>query len=195
MLRGRTPLDLDVKQQHSEDSLKHYSEKQVQIFSIFLLRTDIILLACRNADKLREAARLRMQRWVPQILILYCLIPVDQGIALPSRIPISSHNASTLGKWPWRRSVTATGELALCISVSGLIQWLKPRKRKEEHAEWCAADAVTRQARCAINLHFIVVALTNLQMLISCETDHGWNSKEFADFCLNHVARCSKGLG
>jgi hypothetical protein len=30
--------------------------------------------------------------------------------------------------------------------------------------------------------------------LISCEMDHGWNNKEFADFYLNHVARCSKGL-
>jgi hypothetical protein len=80
MPRGWTPLEPDVKQQCCEDSLKHYSEKQVQIFSIFLLRTDIILLSCRNADKLREAARLRMQRWVPQILVLYSPILVDQGI-------------------------------------------------------------------------------------------------------------------
>jgi hypothetical protein len=30
--------------------------------------------------------------------------------------------------------------------------------------------------------------------LISRETDHGWNSKEFANFYLNHIVRCSKGL-
>jgi hypothetical protein len=87
MPRGRTPLEPDVKQQRPEDSLKHYSEKQVQIFSIFLLRADIILLSCRNADKLCEAARLRMQQWVPQILVLYSPILVDQ---LPSQVPISS---------------------------------------------------------------------------------------------------------
>jgi hypothetical protein len=80
MPQGQTPLEPDVKQQHCEDSLKRYSKKQVQIFSIFLLRTDIILLSCRNADKLHEAARLRMQRWVPQILVLYSPILVDQGI-------------------------------------------------------------------------------------------------------------------
>ncbi|KAJ7692308.1 hypothetical protein B0H14DRAFT_3531566 [Mycena olivaceomarginata] len=41
MPRGRPPLDPDVKQQHREEALKRYSDK--------------------NANKLREAARLRMQ--------------------------------------------------------------------------------------------------------------------------------------
>ncbi|KAJ7899251.1 hypothetical protein B0H14DRAFT_2556818 [Mycena olivaceomarginata] len=48
MPRGRPPLDPDTKQQHCEEALKHYSDK--------------------NADKLRKAARLRMQWWVPQVL-------------------------------------------------------------------------------------------------------------------------------
>jgi hypothetical protein len=58
LLPNAARLDPDIKQQHHEDSLKCYSKKQVLIFSIFLLRTDIILVSCRNADKLREAARL-----------------------------------------------------------------------------------------------------------------------------------------
>ncbi|KAJ7834642.1 hypothetical protein B0H14DRAFT_3709244 [Mycena olivaceomarginata] len=43
MPRGRRPLDPDVKQQRREESLRRYNEK--------------------NAGKLREAARLRMQRY------------------------------------------------------------------------------------------------------------------------------------
>ncbi|KAJ7872190.1 hypothetical protein B0H14DRAFT_2570443 [Mycena olivaceomarginata] len=42
MPRGRPPLDPEVKQQHREETLKRYSDK--------------------NADKLRKAARLRMQQ-------------------------------------------------------------------------------------------------------------------------------------
>ncbi|KAJ7861421.1 hypothetical protein B0H14DRAFT_3617549 [Mycena olivaceomarginata] len=82
----------------------------------------------RNADKLREAARMRMQQWVPQILVLYSPILVDQGIAA-----VASFNIFTQRKYA--RKVALASER------------YRDRKRDEEHAERRAADAVTRQAR------------------------------------------------
>ncbi|KAJ7844859.1 hypothetical protein B0H14DRAFT_3685479 [Mycena olivaceomarginata] len=68
-----------------------------------------------------------MQQWVPQILILYSPILVDQGIAA-----VASSNIFTQHKYA-RKAALAS-------------ERYRDRKRDEEHAERRAADAVTRQA-------------------------------------------------
>ncbi|KAJ7328910.1 hypothetical protein DFH08DRAFT_1023483 [Mycena albidolilacea] len=96
---------------------------------VFFIALDIrVVVVDRNADKLREAARLRMQRRVPQILVLYSLILVDPGIAA-----VASSDIFTQCKYA--RKVALASER------------YRDRKRDEEHAERRAADAVTRQAR------------------------------------------------
>ncbi|KAJ7819180.1 hypothetical protein B0H14DRAFT_3737985 [Mycena olivaceomarginata] len=69
-----------------------------------------------------------MQWWVPQILVLYSPILVNQGIAA-----VASSDIFTQHKYA--RKVALASER------------YRNRKRDEEHAEWRAADAVTRQAR------------------------------------------------
>jgi hypothetical protein len=65
MAPGRPKLDPEVKQQCRIESLQRYAAKlahKTQKFFQVLTNSNY----CRNADKLRERARIRMQRYVYQ---------------------------------------------------------------------------------------------------------------------------------